>query len=1196
MKTTRKKLSFLLCLAMLLPSSMISCSEENDDVDCDCTESDGDDQDCQNKCDDKKTEDDKTGDDKTGDDKTGDEKTGDEKTGDEKTGEQEIVDDSSKFDVSKGRSLKDNIVKYYELADNQTQPVRSVTMIDFTTKEYKANASTEHTKDYANSYKFDYSKEYVKLDVPADISDYSTLTVSIYVPENAVGQSIYIQFLSNPPDKGNENYYGTTLKFEKAGWNDFSVDLDQFSVEHSPWGWDHLDKLVLETRSYGQSNSADTTIYIENFVLHTNPAKALEQDEPETLVDFAKESCASTDYVKSGTKSCKWKYTTDMMDVYPPHDMSKFEAISFWVYVPEDAVGQSFYLQVLSRNPVDSDDDYYGYLVTLNQSGWNQYTVRLNEFEVNRKPLGWDKIEYILISSIGFEQNNKTSTTIYLGNIIGHTKVDSSSGNTIPALEGAAFSLNGSRAIVDNVLIDHSYQNENATVYKKDGEFWLPLSVFGARYDENAVYQSDSYSLQMKINGKTYQFKGGKDSVNIDGKDTPLDFTVAVKGDTLFAPAHYIKSFMNYSQVYIDEMDMIYLSKEPYEFQSLMGRLNVMYETLFLRPTGIEIRERMNQHWGGDVHPRIMLTQKDFDRQKAMLKDDKLFKSYVDALIKEYGEDSHEFKSDPVTYRLPDGVRLLEISRKARNRIIPWAFLYKVTGESAYSKRIWKEVEALLNFPDWHPDHYLDTAEILYPMAIAFDWLYDEWTPEQRDRMAKAVNDFGLLSGIDRYEGRFRKWGNDNWSGVCNGGLTSAALAFLNHPTTAAAAQKVLNYSLNDVELGMYFYAPEGGYLESTGYWAYGTDYLHVMFSALKSATGTTFGLYHSPGFAHSAYYTTYFENDAGLWAYHDAKPDQSDTWTHYWFARESSDPAIGRLRKDAIEAKLKSVHFYDAMYYQPELVGDTAKLSLDAYYSTEETLTMRDKWDSGSTLVGIHAGYNEQSHGDRDIGNFIIFGAGKQFITDLGSEDYNLSNYDLRYRKSAEGQNTLVIGNFDASKHAQELSARAKIVRHNFAKDSAYAVVDMLPAYTNTSKADRGLLFTNKRSIVVIQDEITMPEPQVVRWSAHTTGNIQISEDGRSATISYDGLDKQLYAEIVSDDKSYKFSKNKAVSYDSNYSSKLSNASSEYDRSAYSKLTIITPKVSSFNNAVVFKFVDKNDSLPTAGSLYTWTDIKNWK
>ena len=1104
------------------------------------------------------------------------------------------------INITEGRALKENIVKYYELAEGQTQPAKSVTLVDFTTKTYQSGTSTEYTKNGSRSYKFDYSQSQATFQVPADISEYSFLTIPVYVPESAVGQTLYVHFDSENNKTDGEDYYGYLLKFEKAGWNDFEIELDKMEVARTPRGWDGIDHLVFESTGWEQNTKSDTTIFIENLVLRTDPSKVQDEDVETTIVDFSDSKYtkyASTEYTKTGKNTCKWEYTKDMVELAVPEDLSPYEGISFWVYVPEESVDQTFVIQVISQNPDVAGDDYYSYQVNLNQSGWNKYTVRLTDFDVDRSPRGWDQIDYALLWTKGFKQANRDSTIIYINNIVAHTKLSAIESNPIPKLDGAAFSMHSSRAIVDNVLINNSYEDDSSTVFMKDGEYWLPLSVFGARYDDTAIYNAKTHTMQMKLDGKVYQFVGNQNTVKIDGNDSSLDFTVAIRGDTLFAPAHYIKSLMHYTEEYIDEMGMIYLSKTPYDFKSLTGRLNTMFETLFVRPNGAEIMARINAHLGGDVHPRILLTQSDFDRQKALLETDETYQSYMKYMIMRYGPNSSDFKRDPVVYELPDGVRLLEISRKARNRIIPWAFLYKMTGEAAYANRIQDEVEALMNFPDWHPEHYLDTAEILYTVAIAFDWLYDVWKPEQRDRMAETVVKFGLNTGLDRYEGRIRKWGRNNWNAVCNGGLTSAALAFLYHPAATEAAQKVLNYSIRDVELGLDTYAPDGGYLESTGYWAYGTDYLHVMFSALKSATGTNYGLYHSPGFEHSAYFTTFFENDAGNWAFHDAKPEQSDTWTHYWFARESSDPSIGRLRKDAIEAKLKGVFFYDAMYYAPENVGDSVNLALDAYYSAVETVTMRDRWSAGSTLTGIHAGYNAQDHGDRDIGNFIIFGAGKQFITDLGSEDYNLPDYALRYRKKAEGQNTLVIGDVAAKTPDQAPEARAHITKHSFKTDSAYAIVDMLPAYTNASKADRGLLFTDNRSTIVVQDEVTLPEPQIVRWAAHTIGTIDIAADGRSATIAVEGVDKRLYAEIVSSDATLKFTKGPAVSYDPEYSTAHSQVDKEYDRSAYSKLMIITPnKVTSFNNAVAFKFIDKDAAFPGAGKLYTWSELNRWK
>ncbi len=1141
------------------------------------------------------------GNDQPGNQPGGNDQPGNQPGGNDQPGNQPGGNDqpsSGKFDITGGRSLQDNIVKYYDLAEGQMQPSRSITLVDFSTQPYQSNTSTEYVKNCKQSYKFEYTEESVRFKTIADISDYSILTFSVYVPESEKGKTLYLIFTSDNPDSSGEDYYGQRITFENSGWNDIRIDLNKMEVTRSPRGWNHIHEVILTATGWEQDNKLEGSIYLENFVLHTDPAADLKKDVETTLVDFSDKlyaSGASTKYVKTGTHSYEWKYTESMISLTTPEDLSGYEAISLWVYVPESAVGQTFYMDFLSENPSVNGEDYYGKLVTLNQAGWNKFTFRLTDFAAIRTPRGWNHIDRLVISSIGWEQQNDTSTVIYLNNLIMHTKAIDMSAAPIPELSGAAFSINGSRAIVDNVLINNSSEDETSRVFVKDNEYWLPLSVFGARYDKASIYQPQTHALQMTLHGKLYQFEGNQAYVTVDGQKESLDFTVAVKGDTLFAPSHYIKTLMGYTEQYIDEMGLIYLSKDSFDFTLLTQRLNVMYETLFLRPTGAEIITRMNSHLGGDVHPRILLTQKDFDRLKVLRNENEVYASYIDYMIRRYGPKSEDYQSKPVEYGLPDGVRLLERSRLARNRIIPWAVLYKVTGEEHYVQRIWKEVESVLNFPGWHPEHYLDTAEIVYTMAIAFDWLYDVWSEEQRQRMAETVVKYGFQTGLDRYEGRIGIWSDTNWNGVCNGGLTSAALAFANHPAAQEAAQHILDYAIKDVERGMYTYAPDGGYVESPGYWAYGTDYLHVLFSSLKSATGSNFGLFHSPAFAKSAYFTTYLENDAGMWGFHDAKNTQSDTWTHQWFARESGDTSLGLLRQNAIASKTKGIHFYDAMYYDPKQIGDSVTLNLDAYYSQVDVVTMRNHWDTKSIFTGLHGGDNGVPHGDLDIGNFVIYGEGKQFIVELGTDNYNLPEYRNRYKKRAEGQNTLVIGDVSYKIPDQVANAVAHITRHEGNAHTSIAVVDMKPAYVETvSTAVRGLLFTDDRSTIVVQDEITLKSPQVVRWSAHTTGNIEIAKDGRSATISIEGASKRLYAEIVSSDTSLKFTSGKANSFDPNYFKDSTSSEIEDDRSMYRKLMIISPEVSTFNNAVVFKFIEPNTT-PSAGSLYQWHALDSW-
>ncbi len=1133
------------------------------------------------------------------------------------------------IDTTETRLLSENIVYNYYLDEKGLQPAKHLMLTDFSAKGYESKASKEYTKNGQKTLKWAYTTASLTFPVPRNLSDYDALSFDVYVPEKSVGQTFFMYFQSENSKTDGSDYYGKKIKFAKSGWNTFDFKISDFSTARTPLGWNHINKLVFTSTGWDQTNDTSTVIYLGGIKMRATKGGPNNRYK---LVDFSSndyKANASTKYTKNGSKSFEWKYSTSKLTLKVPKDLRQYHAISFWVYVPKEAVGQTFFMYFGSENNNSDGIDYYGRKIELKKEGWNRFTGLLNQFSVNRSPLGWNRIDNLVLTSTGWNQTNSTSTVIYLDDIFLYKK-------NIPYLTGAAFSLNGARSIVDNKLINNGYDDDTARVFKKDKDYWLPLTVLGARYDSKSTYHVTKHILEMTLNGKKYQFEGGKNSVTIDGKPTSLGFTPVAVGNALFAPKSYIKQLMGYTKEYTDGMEWVYLSTSGQSFKDLTTRLDIMYEMLFMRPTSTEAVAQMYNHLGGDVHPRVMMTQSRFNELRNLLKTDETLKSYYNYLVNKYGPNSAEFKDKPVVYSLPDGKRLLSISRKAKDRIIPWAMLYKLTDNEQYAARIWDEVNALINFKDWHPDHYLDTAEILYPMAIAYDWLYDKWQPEQRKKMEIAVRDFGLKTGLDRYEGRVGHWGNNNWTGVCNGGLTSAAIAYANSGQAAESAQNVLNYSIQDYEAGMYSYAPDGGYLESPGYWSYGTDYMHVLISSLDSATGSTQGIYYSPGFAKSAYFTTYFENEAGSWGFHDSGSGQTDTNCQAWFARKSGDKSLGKIRQNAITSNLKKPHVYDVMWYAPGQIGDSVNLALDAHYSQVGSTTMRSSWNKNAILVGLHGGANNASHGDLDIGNFILYAAGKRILMDLGSDNYNLPNYfgnkrEQYYKKRAEGQNTLVIGNVSYTTPDQVKNTVGEFIRNEFDAKSAISIVDMSTAYTTVDSGSRGVWFKDNRSTVVLQDEIKLKSEQIVRWAVHaqtatwhddsgqylnkcvkkdTAGEIKISKDGRSATITRTGTNQHLYAEIVSSDTSLKFTKELARSYDKNYPmySKYPerpsyqvnleghNTQYEHCRIGIEKLAIITPKkVKSFNVAVVFKMINNDASDPAIGKTYKWTDMAKW-
>src|SRR5262245_27945801 len=128
-------------------------------------------------------------------------------------------------------------------------------------------------------------------------------------------------------------------------------------------------------------------------------------------------------------------------------------------------------------------------------------------------------------------------------------------------------------------------------------------------------------------------------------------------------------------------------------------------------------------------HPRLLASAEDFTRLKQRVASSEQLKRWHAKLQ----EQAQRILTDPPSrYQIPDGLRLLSVSRRVLNRTQTLALLYQLGGDGRYADRVWKELEAAANFPDWNPRHFLDTAEMAHAFAIGYDWFYDVWTPEQR--------------------------------------------------------------------------------------------------------------------------------------------------------------------------------------------------------------------------------------------------------------------------------------------------------------------------------------------------------------------------------------------------------------------------------------------------------------------------------
>ncbi len=936
-------------------------------------------------------------------------------------------------------------------------------------------------------------------------------------------------------------------------------------------------------------------------------------------------------------------------------DMSDWTTLEFYYYAPKEYIGTQFMLLFKSENPAVSGSDYYSETYTVTKAGWNKVVASRIDMPSSRSPLGWDKITSFVLNNSGWGMGsaNESGPNTDLGYeqyLYFTSMVFTNNTEVRPSLEAieelsnaAAFYPGGYAGVINSQLYTINPDNTNAVTFKDGDTYYLPLSVFARGLADNANIYGTGNVVVMEMGGSTYRFSEGKTYVK-DGKAVKLKSAAKGSEGALFISAEDAMAIFGYTQKYIDRMGLIVLSNTENIFDEVEDYdkiYAIIEECIYVRPTGEKMYEDIMAHSGG-VHPYLMIDQKGFDSLKYYSQTDATLAGYINKYKQSYGVESKGYKAEPAVYDIYDGTRL---SRTAMQNLRGFVLAYKLyefdDPENAVllAERVWKELESIISFPDWNPSHYLDTAEYAFAVALAYDWMYDYWVEydaangtNRLGQIAETLYNYSLkttsaLGGVYNLGSP-----SNNWNGVCNGGTMAAALALVTDPTYRDDAIKVLSSSIKGVENGMWVYGPDGGYEEGPGYWSYGSTYLAIFLSSVEAACGTDYGIYHAPGFAHSVYFPTYLASMNTTWGFHDGGSGTSDTSASAWFALKSGDGNVNAIRRQAIENGWKGSSFYDIIWFSPHVVNNSITLDLDAYYSLDTIMTFRDSWDErNSIFTGLHGGDNSASHGDLDIGNFVICVDGTYMICDLGSDNYNVAAYFgiyrwSYYRKRAEGQNTLVMlphgeswagktgipysdpvtnaaGATNGPECDQKLSAVSKCLRYETGKNSALGVVDMKPAFSSyiasNKTAIRGLWFKDNRSTIVIQDEGTYAQAMDIWWFAHTQGNITVSDDGKSALIERNGV--YLYAELVTNIAGATFYASAAESLDPNYvgdtaDSEYHTSDTEQSREGYRKLCVKAENVTEYKLAVVFKVIAGPDSVPEFGTTYTWTDIKDWK
>ena len=203
-----------------------------------------------------------------------------------------------------------------------------------------------------------------------------------------------------------------------------------------------------------------------------------------------------------------------------------------------------------------------------------------------------------------------------------------------------------------------------------------------------------------------------------------------------------------------------------------------------------------------------------------------------------------------------------------------------------------------------------------------------------------------------------------------------------------------------------------------------------------------------------------------------------------------------------------------------------------------------------------------------------------------------NPTKVNIYNNKSSAGSGTgsQKLDNAQGTNFDQSYAADAEVLAFNSGKTSAFAIVNMAKAYPDAlNGSTRGMLVTNNRSTVIIQDEISLRKSSKVLWMAHMANGAkyEISADKKTAIVTVDGR-SIVCSIVVPEGANYtpQFSVMEATYLKE---TGLTTQAGEYSRDGYMKLVITTEGVTDFKMAVVC-------SLLTDGVYdYDFTPMNTW-
>ena len=466
-------------------------------------------------------------------------------------------------------------------------------------------------------------------------------------------------------------------------------------------------------------------------------------------------------------------------------------------------------------------------------------------------------------------------------------------------------------------------------------------------------------------------------------------------------------------------------------------------------------------------------------------------KAAVDASLDEDPPENRPIEGDPTRPGTPNDEMLWQ--RVFGYRIPGLALVALLDPNPRYFEAARKWALKPGEYPLWGAGVFegadLAAAHELYGISIAYDWLYDRFSPADRERLKQILVEHGKVMYEAATGVNDRGWWKTTWRqnhAWCNyAGLAVTAIAL------AGDAPGVGEWLAKSEWAYQHIFAElpdEGAYEEGIPYWGYGMESAVRFIAAVRPYVATDF--YASPYLRKTHLFRLYMAGpQMGTCANFGDGPSRD--WHAVGplmrrLATEYRDPNAEWLAEALPVRGDMDAAAYELLWRDPSLKGKTPE-GLPLWHAFKHTgfAAARTSWDDDALTLHVRSGKADVSHSHLDVNNFLLNAAGEWLLRDYGYGEVGPGYFSKEvdyFSNDTAGHNCLVIGGKNQRKDDDSVGVITDATEENgvvwFRSDAtkAYAGAESVVREWALISPHPG---TGKWGYVVVRDRARMKEAQ---------------------------------------------------------------------------------------------------------------------